>query len=278
MNGETIDLRCVLAAAPPFPGLKLLAALSRGHDLDVFDVWCSHRRTRCILKTVRPDRVDDEAIVRRLGQEAALLMRLTHPHIVRAYATGALPLPHLVEETLTGHTLGALLAQKGGLGRPEVLHLADHLSSALSYLHDEGVLHLDLKPANIVAEAGRAKIIDFSLAHGPGDDGPPGWGTRRYLAPEQARGGDFTAATDVWGLGMVLHEAATGQKVFPGETPLDEGDEDYYPQLTKTAPSLRTQRRLPPKFRGVIEQCLEPDPAARPTLEEVRAVIDKFIG
>src|SRR3982751_1577681 len=74
----------------------------------------------------------------------------------------------------------------------------------------EGVLHLDIRPANVMAEAGIAKLIDLSLAGVPGP-ARPGRGTRHYMAPEQALGGTLSAATDVWGIGATLYEAATGE-------------------------------------------------------------------
>lgn len=235
----------ILADAPHFPGLTILGLLSHGDDLDVFDVWCSSRRARCVLKVVRADCVDDRSVMARFRREADLVIGLSHPHIVRGYSTCDSPLPYLLEETLTGHTLAGLLARRRGFRQREVLSLADHLSSALAYLHDHGILHLDLKPSNIVVESGRAKLIDFSLAHSPGK-GPAGWGTPGYLAPEQDNGEDFTAATDVWGLGMVLKEASP--------------------------------RRMPSEFRKLLDQCLQPVASERPSLAGVRAVITGCLG
>ena len=235
----------ILADAPQFPGLTILGLLSRGDDLDVFDVWCSSRRARCVLKVVRADRVNDSGVMIRFRREAELVLSLSHPNIVRGYATGDSPLPYLLEETLTGHTLAGLVTTRRGLSRRDVLNLADQLSAALAYLHDNGVLHLDLKPSNIVAESGRAKLIDFSLAHSPGK-GPAGWGTPGYLAPEQDNGGEFTTASDVWGLGMVLKEASP--------------------------------RRMPSEFRKVVDLCLRVNPSERPSLAEVRAGVSASLG
>lgn len=235
----------ILADAPQFPGLTILGLLSHGDDLDVFDVWCSSRRARCVLKAVRADRVDNRGVMVRFHREADLVMGLSHPNIVRGYATGESPLPYLLQETLTGHTLAGLTSRRRGLTRLDVLNLGDQLSAALAYLHDHGFLHLDLKPSNIIVESGRVKLIDFSLAHSPGK-GPAGWGTPDYLAPEQDNGDDFTAATDVWGLGMVLKEAST--------------------------------RRMPVAFRTMVAGCLRPLPEERPSLAEVRRVITESLG
>lgn len=235
----------VLAEAPAFPGLTIVSLLSHADDLDVFDVWCAKRRTRCVLKAVREDRVDDTGVMRRFRREAELVLSLTHPNIVRAYEIGEFPVPYVLEEAVTGHTLSSLYGRRPRLTKRDVLNLADHLSAALSYLHDQGILHLDLKPSNIIAECGRAKLIDFSLAHPPGR-GPAGWGTDGYLAPEQDAGEEFTTASDVWGLGMVLAKAPT--------------------------------RRLPVEFRRLIKRCLRHAPEERPSLAEIREVVSRLLG
>jgi serine/threonine protein kinase len=128
---------------------------------------------------------------------------MTHPHIVRAYEVLELPEPVVVLETLKGATLSYLIEdeyERRGLPFGEVVALGLHLCSALAYLHSERLLHLDLKPSNIVSELGRAKVIDLSIARRPGR-AKKGCGTRVYMAPEQAVGGMLSDATDIWGLG-----------------------------------------------------------------------------
>ena len=105
----------------------------------------------------------------------------------------------MVLETLSGATLAALPA----LERDDAIEMGRQLCSAVGYLHRTGWLHLDLKPDNLIADGGRLKLIDFSIAQRPGRVAP-GTGTRRWMAPEQVRGGRVTTATDVWGIGAVL--------------------------------------------------------------------------
>ena len=150
----------------------------------------------------------------RLQREGRLLERLSHPHLVRGYETLREPLPAVVMETLRGETVAHLVARRARrLSAVELGHLGVHLCSAISYMHGQGVLHLDLKPSNVIAEAGRAKIIDLSLARAPGSM-RAGIGTWCYMAPEQARGGEVGTAADVWGIAGVLYEAATGFAPF----------------------------------------------------------------
>ena len=144
--------------------------------------------------------------------EGERLIGLVHPHIVRGYELIAQPQTALIMETLDGETLAHLIDRTpGGLPAEDVAWLGLHLASALRYLHNRDLLHLDVKPANVVAEAGRAKLLDLSCARPPGRY-EPGVGTWCYLAPEQEDGGELGPPADVWGLGMTLYEAATGRR------------------------------------------------------------------
>jgi eukaryotic-like serine/threonine-protein kinase len=232
-----------------------------------------------VIKAVRPDRLDREGPERRLLAEGRLLQRLTHPHIVRAYEVIEEPVPMVVMETLAGETLGHMIDREAELSAAELAQLGLHLCSAIRYLHKHGILHLDLKPSNVIAECGRAKLIDLSVARPPGP-AHAGIGTHYYLSPEQARGGELGQAADVWGIGAVLFEAATGEPAFddpdgPGDDDdyddsvsetLEEGD---YPQLAGRAPRIDALRQLPAELVDLVAACLEPEPDRRPGVDEL---------
>ncbi|GAB7029088.1 serine/threonine-protein kinase [Streptomyces sp. NPDC021749] len=301
------------------PGYEVLAHLCRTGWLDLYDAWSQERECRCVVKVLRPDRRDEQTLRERLLQEGRWLQTFTHPHLVRAYETGEMPEPHVVLETLTGETLAHLIdRRRRRLAADDLALLGLHLCSALHYLHGKGLLHLDLKPSNIVISCRHAKVLDLSIARPPGP-APPGIGTFCYLAPEQARGGVLTPATDVWGLGSTLYEAATGEVPFDdagadadtdadadADTDADaeigtgtgegtgEGtgtgtgtgtdtdtdvdfDIDRYPQLAERAPSVRARRRLPRTLTAAIDGCLVPDPGARPSLDQLAAVLDGLL-
>jgi serine/threonine protein kinase len=240
----------------------------RSNHLDVYDAWSEERACRVIAKTPRPDRLEDQRTVRALMREGRLLKKFTHPHIVRAYEVSKEPQPVVILETLTGATLAYLIdTRPRRLAISEIVHLGLHLCSALHYIHRQGVLHLDLKPSNIISESRLAKIIDLSIARSPGQ-GEEGTGTDQYMAPEQVTGDHLSPATDVWGVGAVLWEAATGEEPFNAE---DEDDEVLsYEQLERRIEPIRTYRRVPAAFASLVESCLEPDPAHRPTVDEFR--------
>jgi serine/threonine protein kinase len=254
------------------PGYEVVEHLRRGHRLDVYDVWSDERDCRCVAKALRPDRLDDARARQALIVEGRLLLSLAHPHIVRAFDLVLEPIPVLVLETLTGNTLAEMIrGSHRRLALGELAWLGIHLCSAMHYLHGRGFLHLDLKPSNIISEDRKARVLDLSIARPPGR-GRKGVGTRVYMAPEQARGDVLTSATDVWGIGAVLYEAATGRRPFSGN-----GHGPKYPQLSRRADPVRVHRRAPHAFAATIDACLEPEPHKRPRLDELPEVLDSLV-
>jgi eukaryotic-like serine/threonine-protein kinase len=253
------------------PGYEVIEHLHRSRALDVYDCWSVERACRCVVKGLRPDRADEAGARRRLVAEGRLLLSLCHPGIVRGYELIRAPEPLVVMETLGGETLAHLIdRRRRPLGARELAFLGLQLTSALGYLHGRDRLHLDLKPSNVVAEAGRAKLIDLSIARRPGRV-KPGYGTWCYMAPEQARGDRVGPAADVWGVGVVLWEAGCGDTPFADESLA-------YPQLVRRAPALGSRRRLPAALRASVDRCLAPDPSERPTLVELRAALEPVAG
>ncbi|HEY8457366.1 MAG TPA: serine/threonine-protein kinase [Actinopolymorphaceae bacterium] len=254
----------------PLPsGYQSLRLLSRNHDYDVRLVHSVERDCLCVAKSVRLCRLGERKVVERLGFEGRLLCRLGHPHLVRAYDMIETPRPTIILETLPGHTLSRLILDADrGLAVPDLARLGSQLCSAVGYLHRSGVLHLDLKPSNLIVAAGLLKVLDLGLAQPPGP-APAGQGTPEYLAPEQARGDEVTAATDVWGIGGVLYRAATRRRPFA------DASGDRLPQLQRRVEPIR--RRLPRRLSAVILACLDPVATARPTVAEVAAELRSLI-
>jgi serine/threonine protein kinase len=276
---DLTDTEEILEGPPPLeagetiaPGYEVIAHLHRSNNFDVYDAWSEERASRCVAKSPIPDCLDDRELIRGLTREGRLLKKLTHPHIVRAYETIREPRPVLILETLSGATLAYLIdTSPRRLPLKDIAHLGLHLCSAVRYLHRHGILHLDLKPSNIVSECQRAKILDLSIARPPGR-GRKHAGTRNYMAPEQARGDYLGPAADVWGVGAVLFEAATGELPFGAPD-----DEDRYEQLERRAEPVSSYRRVPAAFDDLVGGCLEPEPARRPTLGELGDVLKGLV-
>jgi eukaryotic-like serine/threonine-protein kinase len=278
-TGTTIDAR-----------YELIGELSRGRKLVVYDAWDWERGCRCVIKGLRPEQRDDHDVRERLLAEGRLLCRLAHPHLVRGYAVLTTPEPLVVMETLGGETLSHMIEARGPLAAADAAQLGLQLCSAVRYLHANGVIHLDLKPSNVVAEAGRARLIDLSVARPPGL-APAGVGTWCYLAPEQATGGLVGPAADVWGIGAVLFEAIVGEAPFEDLSERDGGDADGETESseldTYTGPWAQLERSpariddlagAPAEFADVVAACLDHSPGHRPRLEDLMGRLEALTG
>jgi serine/threonine protein kinase len=260
---------------------EVVGLIDRGSKHEVYDVWSKDRRCRCVVKTVAGEPPYDPGTVRRLLLEGRLLRRMTHPHLVRAYEVIRDPRPLVILETLTGESLSHVIERLERLALGDVGVLGLQLCSAAAYLHDQGWLHLDLKPSNIVSASGTAKVLDLGLARRPGR-ARSALGTRGYLSPEQSRGGRLSPASDVWGIGVVMFEAATGTLPYEDSRTRSASDadisfetEDPIQPLVEAPPSIRTRRRTPRAFAEIVDRCLALDPAERPS---VRQLADELAG
>lgn len=259
------------------PGYTVVAHLRRGEDLDIYDLWSHERGCRCIGKSVRPDRLEHGGARARLLREGRLLLRLTHPHIVRAYDIRTDPQPIVILETLPGETLAHLIERRPrGLPARDVAQLGLHLCSAIGYLHRQGVLHLDIKPANIIASQGLAKVLDLSLARAPGRY-RGGAGTPGYMAPEQVEGGDHGAQTDVWAIGATLFEAATGDPACDLAERCSSSQSDAALEVCLPGP-IRSTRRIVTPLADIIDRSLRREPMERPTIGEFSAAMDAVLA
>ncbi|GAA1732400.1 hypothetical protein GCM10009809_29880 [Isoptericola hypogeus] len=255
-------------SAPAVPGYRLRRLVHRGTSFDVYDAWSDERACPVVVKRTRPGAAAEAG--RRLLREGRMLLTLTHPHIVRAYEVPQVDRPTVVLETLTGQTLDHLFDENGALAVRDVAELGRQLASALVYLHSRGIVHGDLKPANAVNAQGLARLIDLSLA------GPPRvWrsarGTPGYVSPEQARREQVSPATDVWGLGLLLLEAAADDDPYP------VGDDGRYREghgpLEAPVP-LSRRRRVPARLGDLVTAMSAFDPAARPSMAHVRRELE----
>ncbi len=153
----------------PAPGYEDPRHLTRTGWLDLYDTWSEERACRCVVKVVRPDRRDKAVPRARLLREGRWLCAFSHPHLVRAYETLERPEPLVVLETLTGETLSHLVHRlRRRAAACDVALLGVQLCSAVHYLHGRGLLHLDLKPSNVVVDCGHAKVLDLECGAAAG--------------------------------------------------------------------------------------------------------------
>jgi serine/threonine protein kinase len=264
------------------PGRTVLRRIGSGRRYEAMLVWDEHRLAVLVAKVLRPDQAEDPAAMRDLVREGGLLERIAHPVVVRGFGVAADgPFPHLVLEHLEGPTLQALLDRHGPIGLEQLLPLGMHTASALHYLAREGVVHLDVKPDNLVMGA-PPRLIDFSVSRGLASAArlSKPVGTDAYMAPEQCdrSRGALGPAVDVFGLGATLHHALTGERAFPradgAATSADPAVR--FPQLTRE-PAPRP-RRTPAPVAELVTAMLAKEPGDRPAAAEVVAALEPVVA
>jgi tRNA A-37 threonylcarbamoyl transferase component Bud32 len=262
-------------------GYRLLDQLGAG---GMGQVWRAHDevlRRDVALKVLPHARADSAQAQKRMLVEARAQAALSHPNVCTIYGAGDGPDGvWIAMEVLEGPNLAE--ATRGQRRTPQqILAWGAQIAAALETAHARGLIHRDLKPANVMLHRGQLKLLDFGLAKRI-DASEVGSidlvtsegatvGTPKYMSPEQARGGELTAATDVFSLGIVLYELFAGRPPFDGRTAL----EVMASILKDQAQPLRVDG-LDSSVTKLVETCLSADAASRPSAAEVRAKLEHY--
>jgi len=238
-------------------------------------VWLAHDTKLDRAVAVKRIGISDPDVGKRAQREARAAARLSHPGIVALYEAGqTAEAVFLVSELVRGRTLGVLMEEGLLSDRDVVLH-GIGLCDALAHAHGRGVVHRDVKPANVLVpdDGGPAKLTDFGIAQLLGDDGLTRTGdvvgTLAYMAPEQAEGRPVTAAADLYALGLVLFEALSGINPVRGRTPASTAR-----RVGTRLPELgRLRRDLPLDLCAAVDAAVAPHPEQRGTLKDLRAAL-----
>lgn len=270
------------AGAQLVEGRSVLKRLGGGSRYEVYLVWDERLFAIAVAKVLRPDQAEDAHAVSELRREAEVLGRLAHPCLVRGFG-GVLegPRPHVLLEHLEGPTLRRLIKQQGTVPLEQLLPLALHVAAVLQYMANEGFVHLDVKPSNIVMGV-PPRLIDLSIAQTAESAARMrhSMGTDLYMPPEQcdpaAHEGEVGPPADVWGLGATLYHAVTGTTPFPrGER--DGGERAArFPQLVAGMRPL--PEGVPEPLKGLIESMLAKEPSARPAAGEVATALEPLVA
>ncbi len=254
------------------PGLTAMRLLGGGSAYEALLAFDDVTYAPVVVKVVRPAQVSDEGTLRGLRREVEVLRRVQHPAVVdalRAEVVGARP--HVVLEHLDGPRLSTLVRRYGPLEPAQYLPLGIEVASALHYLRHHDVVHLDVKPSNIIMGA-PARLIDLSVARSVDDAARLEYpiGTDSYMAPEQCeppRTGVPQPASDVWGLGATLFEAVSGRRAFRDGDARSVDVVTRFPQLVDEP--LPLPAGVPAEVAKVVEACLAHRPQDRPTPADV---------
>ncbi len=266
-----------MAEAPSISNYQILSKLSAGGMGAVYLAEDLKLHRRVAIKALTPEWAADPDRYRRFRWEAQVLAKLNHPNIVTIYAIEEEEGAHfLIMELVEGKTLDQLIPSVG-MSSEEIFRIAIPLADALAAAHERGIIHRDLKPGNVmVTDDGRVKVLDFGLAKRQDSAVTPGaaqikarqpetqvgqmMGTIPYMSPEQLHGDTIDPRTDVFALGIILYEMATGSRPFAGKTWGDLASSI----LRDNPPSVTTLNVYLPRHLGrIIRHCLEKEPQRR---------------
>ena len=283
---------------PLSPGTRLgpheiIAPLGAGGMGEVYRARDTRLDRMVALKVLPAHLADNEELRQRLDREAKAISALSHPHICALYDVGHQDgVDYLVMEYLEGETLTDRLA-RGSLPPEQVLRYGVQIADALDKAHRQGITHRDLKPGNVMITKSGVKLLDFGLAKLRAATSGSVFssvsvlptqidksltaqgtilGTFQYMAPEQLEGKDADARSDIFALGAVLYEMATGRKAFEGKSQASL----IAAILDRTPPPISSiQPMTPPALDRVVKTCLEKDPDDRfQTAHDVRLQLE----
>jgi len=255
---------------------RIDGSLGGGGMAEIYKAWDQERATYLALKVLRQDLSRDRVFLRRFQREAQTLETLKHPNIVRFYGIVADDLTvFILMEYIEGTTLQDKIFRARGapLNWAFIGTVINAVCSALHYAHQQGQVHCDIKPGNImIDESGKVLLTDFGIARktDAATATMVGFGTPAYMAPGLVQGRDPTPQSDIYSLGVVLYEMVTGgERPFTGEHAQITGstsEKVRWEQVHLDPPSPRQYNlHLSPGIEAIILKCLEKDPQKRYT-------------
>jgi serine/threonine-protein kinase len=255
-----------LSEGEVFSGYTVEAIIGEGGMGRVY-LAASPAGERVALKLVKADLARDDVFRRRFEREADIAARVLHPNVVPIVDRGEWEgIPFLAQRFLRGGSLEDKLEKEGPLPLEAAIKACIEVAGGLDALHENGLVHRDVKPGNILLDDdGMAHITDFGLAKDrdasvltkPGQ----ALGSMDYMAPEQIRGAEVSAPTDVYALGCVMHECLSGTPPFADR----QGMRVLWAHLQEDPPDLRATRSdVPEDVAWAISRALEKEPENRP--------------
>jgi mono/diheme cytochrome c family protein len=260
---------------------QVLEVIGRGGMGVVFRAFDPKLERFVAIKVMAPQLAAQESARKRFLREARAAAQITHEHVITIHAVDeSRGLPYIVMQYVAGGSLEERLAREGPLPLPELLRIGIQTASGLAAAHARGLVHRDVKPANILLEDGvKVKLTDFGLARAV-DDGSISQsgviaGTPQYMAPEQARGEAVDHRADLFSLGSLLYAAGTGQPPFPAGNPLAvlrRVSDETRPPVNEVNPAL------PRWLASIVARLQAKGPAARfQTATEIADLLERHL-
>jgi serine/threonine protein kinase/tetratricopeptide (TPR) repeat protein len=218
------------------------------------------------LKLIRADIGANPEALERFKREIQLSSKITHRNVLRVYDLGASEgIKYLTMQFVEGEDLSTILERGGPLPTPRLIHIFRQILEGLIAAHEQGVVHRDLKPQNIMLDASdNVFVTDFGLAKSLEQSGMTQTGvivgTPYYMSPEQVKGSPIDHRSDIYSLGVILYQMSTGQLPFTGSTPYEVMAQRLH---ATPAPPTRINPDLPAFLGKILERCMAVDPAAR---------------
>ena len=232
------------------------------------------------LKVMLPQYAADSGFTQRFRQEAAAAANLQSPYIVNVYDWGKDEDTYfIVMEYVRGSDLKTAIKERGAINQRKVAEIGSQVCQALSVAHRLDIIHRDIKPQNIMIQPdGNVKVMDFGIAHAKNSvmtQTSSVLGTAHYISPEQAQGKELSAASDIYSLGIVLYEAATGKLPFDGPDAVSVAMKQVSEQ---PLPPSRVNPDIDPSLEKIIMRALEKDPSRRfETTGDMKRALDDFL-
>lgn len=261
---------------------EMISVLGIGGMAVVYKAFDHKLKRHVAIKVLRDDVAMDQVSRRRFRTEYQAIGMLSHPNIRAVYdVVSSGDTEYIVMEYVDGINLKQYLKKKGVLSWKEVLHFSTQIAKALSHAHSKGIIHMDIKPQNIILPRdGTVKIADFGIAQLEeeagkyGDDADEALGSIHYISPEQARGEAADGRTDIYSLGVVMYEMLTGRIPFDGESVAEVAVKHF--TITPESPSVLNPD-IPPELAEITMKAMQPNPAERYLLAtEMLADLEDF--
>ncbi|UCE41820.1 MAG: protein kinase [Candidatus Aminicenantes bacterium] len=261
---------------------QIMTELGKGGMGRVYRALDQKINEEVAIKLIKPEIAKDKRTIERFSNELKMARKIAHRNVCKMYYLGEEEGAHYITmEYIPGEDLKSMIRMSGQLSTSTVIKIAGQVCDGLNEAHRLGVIHRDLKPNNIMIDKqGNARIMDFGIARSLSTEGITGSGiiigTPEYMSPEQVEGKETDQRSDIYSLGVILYEMATGRVPFEGDTPFTIGVK-HKSEMPTNPQELNDQ--IPDDLSEIILKCLEKDKEKRfQSAEEVQTDLTRIAG